>query len=57
VWPAVAKWLPTGANVALSQSIANHDRLLSPVMAALVLVGWTAALAIAAEMVMVRREI
>ena len=48
VAPAVAKWLPTGAGVAVTSTGSVSSTLLSPTVAALVLIGWAAAISAAA---------
>jgi ABC-type transport system involved in multi-copper enzyme maturation permease subunit len=55
--PSLAKWLPTGAGVALTSSGKDAASLLAPGMAALVLVGWAAALTFAAARVSLSREV
>jgi ABC-2 type transport system permease protein len=55
--PSLAKWLPTGAAVALTtptQLAGNH---LPPDVAALVLVGWAVAIALVASRFTLRREL
>jgi hypothetical protein len=46
--PSVAKWLPTGAAVAITSGGSDASQFLPPGIAALVLVGWTAALSVIA---------
>jgi ABC-2 type transport system permease protein len=55
--PSIAKWLPTGAAVAVTGSATPVPGLLAPGIAALVLVGWTAALGLTAARVSLRREL
>ncbi len=55
-WPSVAKWLPTGAAVALTSPPGQAPHLLSPGTAALVLAGWALALSLTAAWVSLRRE-
>jgi len=55
--PAVAKWLPTGAGVALTTSGDVSAALLPPATAALVLVAWAAAVALIASRITLRREL
>lgn len=43
-WPSVAKWLPTGAAVAVTSVGSDASKLLAPAVAALVLLGWTVVL-------------
>ncbi|MDX6365058.1 MAG: type transport system permease protein [Nocardioidaceae bacterium] len=42
--PALAKWLPTGAAVAITSGGSDASHFLTPGIAALVLLGWTVAL-------------
>jgi len=39
--PSVAKWLPTGAAVAITSGGSDASQFLAPGVAALVLLGWT----------------
>ena len=55
--PSLAKWLPTGAGVALTTVGSSHRHLLAPAAAALVLVGWAAVISAAAARTTVRREL
>jgi ABC-type transport system involved in multi-copper enzyme maturation permease subunit len=55
--PSLAKWLPTGAGVALTSSGKDAAALLSPVPAALVLVSWACALTYVAVRVSLSREV
>jgi len=55
-WPAVAKWLPTGAAVAITTP-GQAQGLLSPGVATVVLTGWALALALVATRVSLRREL
>jgi len=55
--PSLAKWLPTGAGVALTSSGKDVAHLLSPAPAALVLVAWAAALTFVAARVSLNREV
>ena len=56
--PAVAKWLPTGAGVALTSSGSSDAAdLLSPGVAAVVLVVWAVALGAVASRVALAREV
>jgi ABC-2 type transport system permease protein len=43
--PSVAKWLPTGAAVAITSGGSDASQFLAPGVAALVLIGWTVLLA------------
>ena len=56
VWPSVAKWLPTGAGVAVTGP-GDVPGLLAPGVAALVLVGWAAVLSLLATRISLRREL
>jgi ABC-2 type transport system permease protein len=55
IFPSFAKWLPTGA--ARSLTVADHHALLQPGTAALVLIGWAAAVALLASRITLRREL
>ena len=55
--PSLAKWLPTGAGVALTSSGKDASTLLSPGPAALVLVTWAAVLTVIAAKVSLNREV
>jgi len=55
--PSLAKWLPTGAGVALTSSGKDAAALLSPVPAALVLMAWAGALTAVAARVSLNREV
>ena len=55
--PSLAKWLPTGAGVALTTVAPTHHHLLAPAAAALVLVGWAAVISTAAARTTLRREL
>jgi ABC-2 type transport system permease protein len=55
--PSVAKWLPTGAGVAVTAGRDSAPDLLSPGIAAAVLVGWAVAIALVATRFSVRREV
>jgi len=56
-FPVVGKWLPAAASKALTNLGQGDPGLLNPVVAAVVLVGWGAALALIASRVTVRREV
>ena len=56
LFPSQAKWLPTGAAVSLTTAT-DHSTLLPPTVAALVLVGWAAVLALLAGRITLRREL
>ena len=56
VVPEVAKWLPTGAGVAVTSVGSVADTLLTPWLAAVVLVGWAAAIAGLAARISLPRE-
>ncbi len=53
----MAKWLPTGASVALTRAGQQSAHMLPPVVAALVLVGWAVAVCLVASVVSLRREV
>ena len=55
--PSAARWLPTGAAVAITGSADPVPGMLSPLAAAAVLVGWAAVLAGIAVVVSLRREL
>ena len=55
--PSLAKWLPTGAAVSLTtpnQMVGSH---LPPATAAVVLIGWSAVIAVVASTFTLRREL
>jgi ABC-2 type transport system permease protein len=54
--PSIAKWLPTGAGVALTTARPDGS-LLPPAVAALVLVGWAALVSLTASRITLRREL
>jgi hypothetical protein len=56
LFPSLAKWLPTGAAVSLTTAT-DHSALLSPALAACVLVGWAALVALVAARVTLGREL
>ena len=56
LFPSLAKWLPTGAAVSLTTAT-GHSGLLPPALAALVLVGWAALVALLAGRITLRREL
>jgi len=56
VWPAAAKWLPTGAAVAVTGPSDPGLHLLSPAVAAIVLVGWAGLICLVAVRISVGRE-
>lgn len=55
--PSVAKWLPTGAAIALTTPVQAPGTNLAPGAAALVLVGWSAVVALLASRVTLGREL
>ncbi len=57
VVPSIAKWLPTGAAVAVSGSATPVAGLLAPAAAAAVLVGWAVVVSLVAARVSLRREL
>lgn len=56
VVPEVAKWLPTGAGVAVTSTGRVSVALLPPAVAALVLIGWAAVISAAAARFTLSRE-
>ena len=56
LFPSAAKWLPTGAAISLTVAT-DHSALLPPAVAALVLVGWAAAVSVLASRVTLGREL
>ena len=54
--PEIEKWFPTGAAISLTSTGSVSETLLSPAVAAAVLVGWTAVLAIVAARFTLNRE-
>jgi hypothetical protein len=56
LWPTVAKWLPTGAAVAVTGPGPSRG-LLTPSLAALVLTGWAVAIATIATRISLRRDV
>ena len=57
VFPELAKWLPTGAAVGLTVPANPGQDVLSPGVALLVLLGWTAVVSVLATVVNARREL
>ena len=57
VFPSLGKWLPTGANMAVTHTSEHLARLLNPVQAAIVLVAWTAALTTTGLRASIRRDV
>ena len=58
VWPSVAKWLPTGAGVAVTEAgVGDGAGLLPPAAAAVVLLTWALGLSVLATRVSARREL
>lgn len=55
-FPAIAKWLPTGAAVALTDTH-RSAHLLAPAAGALILVGWAIGIAAVATRISARREV
>ena len=55
--PSLAKWLPTGAAVALTTVRHPGDQLLSPGAAALVLVAWAVVVCLIALRTSIGREV
>lgn len=56
-FPSVGEWLPAASSKALTNLGQNDPGLLNPAVAAIVLVGWGAALSLLASRVTVRREV
>ena len=54
--PSIAKWLPTGAGVALTSVDPDTASLLPPAAAAAVLIGWAALIALTATRLTLGRE-
>src|SRR3954451_18142842 len=57
VVPSVGRWLPTGANLSITHTSNNPHQLLVPVVAAAVLVAWTAVLAAIASRYVTQRDV
>jgi ABC-2 type transport system permease protein len=57
VFPQLGRWLPTGANLAITHTASGPHALLAPLTASVVLVAWTAALAAGAHRIAVRRDV
>ncbi len=57
VWPSLGKWLPTGANMAITHTTEHPGQLLSPAAAVGVLVGWTAVVTLTALCLATRRDV
>ena len=55
--PPFAKWLPTGVAISLTTPAQEAGTNLAPAMAALVLVGWSALVALVASRLTVGREL
>jgi ABC-2 type transport system permease protein len=55
--PELAKWLPTGAGVALTSVGSTGQHLLAPGVAAIVLVGWAILVSLVAARFTLRREV
>ena len=55
--PSLAKWLPTGAGVALTRAGEQSSHLLPPAVAAVVLVCWAVGICMVASAVSLRREV
>jgi hypothetical protein len=56
-FPTVGKWMPTGANLALTRTATNPEELLRPLVAVPVLVAWAIAPGVAARIVVVQRDV
>jgi ABC-type transport system involved in multi-copper enzyme maturation permease subunit len=57
VVPSIGRWLPTGANLAITHTSENPHDLLTPVLAVAVLLAWTAVLATGALRFVVERDV
>ncbi len=57
VFPQLGRWLPTGANLAITHTGSNPRQLLAPITATLVLLVWTVAFAAGATLFAVRRDV
>ena len=55
--PGLAKWLPAGAGVAVTATPGTETALLSPVVAAAVLLGWAAVVSLVATRLVSRQEL
>jgi ABC-2 type transport system permease protein len=55
--PSLAKWLPTGAGVAVTSTGSDAANLLAPGVAALVLVAWAAVISVVAARLTMNREV
>jgi hypothetical protein len=55
--PAVGKWLPTGANIAITRTATHPARLLAPGLATVVLLAWAAVITGTAGRFVVRRDV
>jgi ABC-2 type transport system permease protein len=55
--PSLAKWLPTGAGVAVTSGGSDAANLLDPGVAALVLVAWAAVISVVAARLTMNREV
>jgi ABC-2 type transport system permease protein len=56
-FPALGRWLPTGANLAITHTASDPHTLLAPMAAIAVLLAWTALLTVAATRLVVRRDV
>lgn len=57
VWPSFGRWLPTGANTAITHTAERPEQMLGGGLAAVVLVAWTVALTAAAVRFAIDREV
>jgi ABC-2 type transport system permease protein len=55
--PSLAKWLPTGAGVALTSPSGTDANTLAPAVAAFVLLGWAALISLVASTITLRRDL
>ena len=57
VIPSIGRWLPTGANLAITHTSNDPHQLLAPAAAAIVLIAWTALLATGASRFVTGRDV
>jgi ABC-type transport system involved in multi-copper enzyme maturation permease subunit len=55
-FPSLGKWLPAGAGVAVTSGTGGSATTLSPLMGAVVLIGWATVIAVAATVLTARKE-
>ena len=56
-WPKLGRWLPLGANLAVTRTAGHLGRLLAPGAAALVLVAWIVVICLLALTSSIRRDV